>query len=85
VGNDFIIGIPGAAGGGSSRGQTKVFSGDTGNVFYTLNGDEDNGAYGRAVIGLTPGIEADTEDDFAVGAPLVDGAGTDRGKVFVYR
>ena len=85
VGNDFIIGIPGAAGGGTSRGQTKVFSGDTGNVFYTLNGDEDNGAYGRAVIGLTPGIEADTEDDFAVGAPLVDGAGTDRGKVFVYR
>ena len=85
---DFIIGIPqsdGGGGGGSLRGQAKVYSGATGLSLYTVNGTSDGDALGRTVLGLGGTIEADSHDDFVISIPLADAGGTDRGNINIFR
>jgi hypothetical protein len=81
--DDFAIGEPYAASGGTNRGAAYVYSGATGAIIYTLTGTENNGLFGYSVDG-TGDVDADGYADFMVGEPFADGAGTDRGKIYIY-
>jgi len=81
--SDIIIGNPKAAGGGTERGTVVVISGADGSTLHTINGSENSALFGYAVGGIGDN-NRDGYGDFMVGAPLANGSGTDRGKIFIY-
>ena len=82
---DFIIGATGVTVNGTVKGQATVYKGSDGTVLYTINGSETDEKFGYGVLGLRSSFENDSRDDFVVSAPFANGAGSDRGKIQVYR
>lgn len=84
---DVIVGAPGgwAPGTTSATGVAQVFSGATGNLIHTYNGDSAGDRYGHAVASAGD-FDADGYGDVIIGAPNDDvfGAGVERGSAFVY-
>lgn len=77
-GNSVVVGAPDEDAGGSDRGAVYVFNAATGAQIWRLTASdgEDDDFYGHSV--------AITGNYIIVGAPDEDGAGTNRGKVYVY-
>jgi len=81
--DDYIVASPSAASGGTSRGKVEVYSGSSGSVLHTISGALNNALLGHSVAG-TGDLDGDGKTDFIVGAPYVDGAGSERGRVYVH-
>jgi len=64
---DVLAGSPIAAGGGSSRGMVRIYSGQTGAVLTTINGTADNNRFGAAADPIGD-VNADGRPDFIVGS-----------------
>lgn len=80
---DVIVGVPYDDGAGTDAGRAFVYSGMSGLVLYTLNGEGVKDLFGYAVSGVDD-VDGDGFPDFAVGAPLNDAAGTDAGRIYIY-
>lgn len=78
--HDIIIGGQGVPG---TTGVARVFSGADGSVLHTIFGQAADDQFGFAVTGLGD-LNADGRSEFAVGAPLNDTGGINRGRVYVY-
>lgn len=80
---DFAIASPFDNDGGPDAGRVRVYSGRTGGVIHTLDGDSTADRFGSAVA--TAGdLDLDGRDDLAVGAWWDDPEGTDSGSVQVF-
>lgn len=84
---DYAIGAPGFE---NDRGRVYVYSGLNGSLIRTMTGDNPGDRFGQA---LSAGVDLptnkagdglDMKGEFVVGEPGYDGAGTDRGRVYVY-
>lgn len=85
---DLVVGVPGhtlAPGGAINRdgGRVRVYSGDTGRILYSFDGDSPADQLGAAVAGGGD-VDGDGVPDFAAAAPGDDNTGTDAGSVRVY-
>jgi hypothetical protein len=83
--DDLIVGAPGYDGpGGNGAGKAYVYSGLTGGLLRTFNGEAESDLFAWSVSGAG---DADGEiyDDLIVGAPGYDGpGGLDAGKAYVF-
>jgi len=92
---DFMIGASQASGGGSSRGETFVILGKDdgfggsidlstldGDNGFRLTGFEDGAQSGRALASAGD-VNGDGFGDLFIGAPMADGAGSNRGESYV--
>ncbi|MBI2931343.1 MAG: FG-GAP repeat protein [Planctomycetes bacterium] len=83
---DIAVGAPLDDAGGADAGRVYVFMGwiapDTA-ADWTLTGTEAGGRFGAAVAPIGD-LNGDGRADLAVGAPLEDAGGTDRGRVYIY-
>ena len=66
--DDFLVAATNVDGAASGGGRVYVFSGGTGAVLYSVDGDRANGQFGSAVGGVGD-LTGDGRPDFAVGAP----------------
>lgn len=80
---DVIVGAPLDDPNGASSGRAIVYSGRTGAVLYTFDGQSAGDEFGYAVAGVGD-IDHDGHDDVAVGAPGNDVAAPNAGMVRVY-
>lgn len=80
---DYIVGSPGSAAGGTSRGRVRVYSGAAGTVLYDIAGTLNNAMLGYAVSGAGD-VNGDGKADFIMGAPFVNDVGSERGRVYLY-
>ncbi len=85
--DDFMVGAIGVNQNGTDQGQAVLYLGSS-NLLTSLttlefNGDEDFSNFGVRVAGLGD-INNDGFDDFAIGASLHSGGGTDRGRAYIY-
>ena len=81
---DYAVGSPLDAVAGNYRGQVVVYSGKTGGVIYSHDGESDGDRFGWSVAGLGD-INGDGRADYIVGAPLYDNTSIpNTGKVYVY-
>ena len=71
---DLIVGARGATPNGSLSGSARVFSGSTGNLLLTFDGDAANDWFGLSVSGAGD-LNGDGSADLIVGAPQVTAAG----------
>lgn len=84
---DYAIGAPGYD---NDRGRVYVYSGSDGSVIRTITGDNVGDRFGQAIwagVDLPTnkaGEGLDGKGEIIVGAPGFDGAGRDRGRVYVY-
>lgn len=77
--------IPDIIAGGpiDGAGRARVYSGATGAILWTLNGEVAADSFGAAVAGAGD-VDGDGRAEVAVGAPGNDGAGVLAGRVYVY-
>lgn len=68
---------------GANIGRAYIYSGRTGNVLCTRDGESAGDAFGVSMAGLGD-LNGDSIPEWIVGARTSDTAGTDAGKVFVY-
>jgi large repetitive protein len=80
---DFIVGAFFDDNNGTNSGSARVFSGATGAILYTFNGDSASDQFGQAVGGLGD-VNNDGFDDLIVGAIFDDNNGTDSGSARVF-
>ncbi|MCA9773894.1 MAG: FG-GAP repeat protein, partial [Myxococcales bacterium] len=80
---DFVIGSHLEESGGINPGRARVYSGASGAVIYTFEGDDDLDAFGYAVSGAGD-VNHDGTPDIAVGALLNDDSHEDAGSVYVF-
>jgi len=81
---DFMAGAINVDGAWPNSGSVIVFSGESGDVLYSLNGDQDVDNFGTAVSGIED-INGDGYGDIIVGAEYDDGVGgLDSGSVYVF-
>jgi hypothetical protein len=78
--DDVIIGAGKAAGG---IGRAYVYSGQSGNLIYTLTGEAVFDWFGNTVASAGD-VNNDGIYDILIGAPFNDGPGEDGGRVYVY-
>lgn len=81
-----LLGAPLEDAGGADRGRVYLYEGSfspdaTADMIYS--GTEDGGQFGFSVAAIGD-FNGDAYPDFAVGAPLEDAGGTDRGNVYIY-
>jgi hypothetical protein len=79
---DVIVGANGNDAGGSSAGRAYVYSGQTGNLLHTLNGEAGGDYFGYSVSGAGD-VNNDGYSDVIVGALMHTGGGT-TGRAYVY-
>lgn len=79
---DVIAGAPTADNQGSDSGMARVFSGATGAVLFSFNGDSQGDWFGFSV-GSPGDVNADGRADLLIGAPRDDANGSDSGTAFV--
>jgi hypothetical protein len=80
---DFIVAAPFDANNGSNSGSARVFSGATGAILYTFNGDSADDNFGTSVSGAGD-VNNDGFADLIVGAFADDNNGTDSGSARVF-
>lgn len=82
---DFLVGAPQASPGAQvSAGSVFAYSGATGTLLYSLDGENADDAFGYAVK-MIGDVDGDGIPDFAVGAPFASPAGLDQaGIVYVH-
>jgi hypothetical protein len=80
---DVIVGARLDDSGGAATGRARVFSGFDGTLLYDIGGDSSADFFGRSV-GAAGDVNADGFDDFLVGAPGDDNAGSSSGRVTVF-
>ncbi|MFC1475809.1 hypothetical protein ACFLQW_02260 [Candidatus Zixiibacteriota bacterium] len=81
--DDVIVGAPYNDANGTDAGRAYVFSGQTGALLYTLDGEPEGDYFGFDVTGGSD-VDADTYPDLIVTARTNDGGGTDAGRVYLY-
>ena len=64
---DILAGTPLAAGGGTSRGMARIYSGMNGSVLMTINGTANNARFGVSADGIGD-VNGDGRADFIVGS-----------------
>lgn len=82
---ELLIGAPGADAGGTDNGRVYLWFGGT-NVTYLparVYTGQNNEQFGFAVARIGD-VNDDGRPDFAVGAPLSDASGADRGRVYIF-
>jgi len=80
--DDIIVGANGFNGAGTNRGKVYVYSGsDQSELFSMVGNDFDNLGFSVSTAG---DFNGDGFDDIVLGAFGFEGAGTNRGKVYVY-
>ena len=80
---DIIAGALLADRNGTNAGMARVYSGQTGAILHDLDGLAAGDFFGTSVAGLGD-VDLDGFDDFAVGAPGMDGGGAESGGVMVF-
>ena len=65
------------------RGRVYVYSGQTGTLMHTFDGEHANDRFGRSVSGAGD-VNHDGHDDLLVGAPFNGAAGLFAGRAYVY-
>jgi hypothetical protein len=80
---DIVVGIPKDDNTGSNSGSVRVYSGRTGAILYTLDGDSRGDEFGKSVSGAGD-VDKDGYADVLVGAWKTDNNGVDAGSVRVY-
>jgi predicted lipoprotein with Yx(FWY)xxD motif len=81
--DDLIVGAFRDDNNGSNSGSARVFSGATGAILYTFNGDSAGDNFGRSVSGAGD-VNNDGFDDLIVGAVLDDNNGDASGNARVF-
>lgn len=81
--SDFAVGAPYADPTGAASGQVKVFSGKTGGVLYTLNGQAAADNFG-ASLAAAGDVNRDGIPDLIVGAPYGDGPFVESGYARIF-
>ena len=80
---DLAVGAPGDDNNGSGSGMVRVFSGATGGVLFSFDGDSASDDLGDSV-GPAGDVDADGFNDVLAGAPDDDNNGSNSGAVRVY-
>jgi VCBS repeat-containing protein len=80
---DLIVGARGDDNNGTSSGSARVFSGATGAVLFTFNGDSSFDVFGVSVAGAGD-VDGDGHADLVVGADSDDNNGTSSGSARVF-
>ena len=80
---EFLVGAPYASSNSVSTGAVYIVSASNAYAVRTLWGQAAGDQFGRSVAGLGD-IDGDGFADLIVGAPGTDGAGSDRGALYVY-
>jgi large repetitive protein len=81
--DDLIVGAPRDDNNGSNSGSARVFSGATGAILYTFNGDSADDSFGESVSGAGD-VNNDGFADLIVGASLDDNNGSNSGSARVF-
>jgi hypothetical protein len=81
---ELLIGAPFADLNGTSSGAAYLFDGGNLALAQRFLGEADGDQFGTSVA-IVGDIDADTDTDLAVGAPRNDFAGSDAGRVYVFR
>ena len=80
--DDVVVGAYRDDNNGTDSGSARVFSGATGAILHTWNGDSAGDQFGWSVSGAGD-VDGDGFDDVVVGAPHDDNNGTDSGSATV--
>jgi len=80
---DLIVGAPGNDAGGPDAGRAYVYSGQTGGLLCTFEGESDGSELGMSVSGAGD-LDKDGFYEVIVGAPHTDAAGTHSGRAYVF-
>jgi hypothetical protein len=83
--DDVVVGAYWEDGGAYRAGRAHIFSGQTGNLLWTLESpcSEDCGYFGSSVSGAGD-VNDDGHDDIVVGAPCEDGGASDAGRAYIF-
>jgi hypothetical protein len=81
--DDLIVGAPGNDAGGVRAGRAYVFSGETGALLCTFDGESDSSELGMSVSGAGD-LDNDGFHEVIVGAPHSDAAGRRSGRAYVF-
>jgi hypothetical protein len=81
--DDFMIGARHRSSNGSDSGQVYFYSGATGDLIDTINGNSASDYFGWSLANVGD-IDGDTYDDYLIGAPYDDPNGADSGSVDLY-
>jgi hypothetical protein len=80
---DIFVGAPRDDTAGSNAGRVYVFSGLTGQLLFTLEGENPNDEFGSAVHQFED-INNDGVGDLIIGAPFFDGAASGSGRIYIF-
>ena len=81
--DDFVVGAPSNDDNGNNAGKIFIYSGLTGAVLHTINGEAAGDQFGY-VVAYSGDVNADGAQDFMVSAPFSNQGANDAGKVFVF-